>query len=596
MTESGFLPGNQHAGKAVRRIFLLCLWLAAPFACATELDELLCGYDPFQTIAVEELEALVQQLERLQSSATPSQQWSIELFRMRYLTIRGQFEAALVLLQQLDQPAVPPAYRVRAYSIALPIYRIRGDYVSAFTYLNKMQRLLPQIRNLQLQFIASSMAPSLYMDAGNLDKALRFVKDSLKLAKRTNSRANICTAALDVANVYLVRKEPQQTETAYQNALAACRITGDHLFICMAHSGYGEFLLHQKRYQEVAGHLNMAVVLCGRTKYQFGVVSSQSGLAQLYFEQGEYARAEQKLTAVIPQLEALDVKDHLVDSYHLMALLREREGKVEQALAWYKKQWAEEKAIIDSRKAVSIAQLTVDFELKSKEQHILQLTHENQLLLLQKKNAYQNTVIVILGLVVVMLVGLLLWFRTRQERRYFQRMSQVDGLTRLYNQAHCCTLAEKPFEEHRRSRKPFSVVVADIDWFKQVNDTFGHAAGDKVLQEIGRVLKTCMAEYGIVGRTGGEEFTCFFPGLTALETRDLLQSCGKHIQPVLDEGRRIEVTLSYGIAQSSGEYAILGELVRDADSALYRAKRSGRNRIVVYKQKDTVPPCTEEKC
>ncbi|WP_419614599.1 GGDEF domain-containing protein, partial [Thiolapillus sp.] len=110
----------------------------------------------------------------------------------------------------------------------------------------------------------------------------------------------------------------------------------------------------------------------------------------------------------------------------------------------------------------------------------------------------------------------------------------------------------------------------------------GHAAGDKVLQAIAGVLQKHLGKVGIAGRTGGEEFTCFLPE-TDLETAiAVVRNCRNDIRPVIDFGKKIEVTLSYGLAVSHGEYKALDILVREADEALYEAKNQGRNQIITH--------------
>ncbi|BAO44115.1 tetratricopeptide repeat-containing diguanylate cyclase [Thiolapillus brandeum] len=563
---------------------LLLIWLASPTIIAQTLDELIGEADPFTTIPTQELEKLVKQLAPLENQATPQQQWVIDLLKMRYLAITGDNSASLQILKQLDIPSIPPAYRMRAYTIAILIYQIQNKYVEAFKILNKIQRLLPKIKHPTLRYIANSLAPEIYSDAGDYDKALLFALSASKEAKKTHNTMNICTSLDAIGSIYQHRGETKKGEKAYRRMLDICTTTKDPLFIGMARNGLAASLLQQHKYQAALAQANKALDLCHAANYNYGIVLSQLTMAQIYYQMGNNQLADHYLDVILPQ--AKDYLEHLQDIYTLKKQISKDAGNYKTALKWLEKQRSVEKQAIDQKKNIRIAQLTVAFEVKNKEQHIEQLKKENQLLTLQKKNNHQQFIIIMLSSVSIFLIVLLLWLQAHKERRRFKRMSQVDGLTQLYNQAYVCTLAETIFEEHHRDGKPFSVVVADIDWFKRVNDTYGHAAGDKVLQTVAKVLRNCFGTEGIVGRTGGEEFTAFFPGMSVEQTRNLIENCSQQLKPVAYENHSIEVTLSFGIAISRGEYETLNTLIRDADSALYKAKRNGRNQYQIYHMSD----------
>lgn len=171
----------------------------------------------------------------------------------------------------------------------------------------------------------------------------------------------------------------------------------------------------------------------------------------------------------------------------------------------------------------------------------------------------------------------------REEMRY---RATHDVLTGLWNRGVILELLQRELQRGRRDQQNGSVTVllGDIDHFKRVNDTFGHAAGDAALQKVAKHLTVSVRNYDAVSRYGGEEFLVVLPGC------DVKNGCDRaeHIRhaltliPVIAGDAKIPLTISMGAA-SSGDWNGIGveDLIRKADEALYRAKSEGRNRVVV---------------
>lgn len=158
-----------------------------------------------------------------------------------------------------------------------------------------------------------------------------------------------------------------------------------------------------------------------------------------------------------------------------------------------------------------------------------------------------------------------------------------DGLTRLYNKSHFLETIDEMLSTARTSKKPFSLIMLDIDHFKKVNDTFGHLTGDIVLRKVAALLREGMrSERDIVCRYGGEEMSVLLPetdrkGAKALADR-LRESVEQESFFSVD-GKEVPVTISAGVAQFEPEIKKSDELITLADDALYHAKETGRNRV-----------------
>ncbi len=162
------------------------------------------------------------------------------------------------------------------------------------------------------------------------------------------------------------------------------------------------------------------------------------------------------------------------------------------------------------------------------------------------------------------------------------RLMTVDGLTQVHNKRYFDETLDKELSRARRYDRVFSLILFDIDHFKQVNDEYGHLAGDAVLRHIGLLVRGHVRRDDVVARTGGEEFGIITPEIGAQGAIELAEKIRALIESRVFEfeGTPIPVTISLGVAQWSASLASGQALVAAADEKLYEAKRNGRNRVV----------------
>jgi diguanylate cyclase (GGDEF)-like protein/PAS domain S-box-containing protein len=164
-----------------------------------------------------------------------------------------------------------------------------------------------------------------------------------------------------------------------------------------------------------------------------------------------------------------------------------------------------------------------------------------------------------------------------------QRLATTDVLTQSSNRRHFFECAHREFEQARLDGSPMGFLLLDIDDFKIINDSYGHPAGDQVLQRIAESGKGALRRGDLFGRIGGEEFAAVFPGCAPEMAKQIAERLQREIQRLsfTHDGKQYGVTVSQGLTNLTPDDEMLDALFSRADAAMYQAKRQGKNQIVL---------------
>lgn len=175
--------------------------------------------------------------------------------------------------------------------------------------------------------------------------------------------------------------------------------------------------------------------------------------------------------------------------------------------------------------------------------------------------------------------------RQKQAKEDLKNRASRDGLTGLFNHALLLELFKKELESQERNQRGISFVMLDIDFFKKINDTYGHTSGDAVLKELSKIIIEGTRSGDFPGRYGGEEFGIVLPGINKEDTFKLCERLREKIEKheFLIDLKVIKITVSAGFYYKDAKDPITCEdMIKCADEALYRAKQNGRNRVEEY--------------
>jgi two-component system, cell cycle response regulator len=176
-----------------------------------------------------------------------------------------------------------------------------------------------------------------------------------------------------------------------------------------------------------------------------------------------------------------------------------------------------------------------------------------------------------------------------ESNRRLELLSITDGLTKLYNHRHFQDELARAFEESQRYQRPLSLAIVDLDFFKKVNDTYGHAIGDEVLKAVSRIFGQSIRSADLASRYGGEEFTVMMPETELNDAITFAEKIRTLVEehPIPTQAGSIQVTVSIGVGTVPHSHIHSAkELIVAADKALYRAKKNGRNQVQAERRRD----------
>ncbi|KPD12793.1 GGDEF domain-containing protein [Phaeobacter sp. 11ANDIMAR09] len=180
------------------------------------------------------------------------------------------------------------------------------------------------------------------------------------------------------------------------------------------------------------------------------------------------------------------------------------------------------------------------------------------------------------------LVGILSIRELTKAYELLQIEANTDPLTQVSNRRPFLKTLETQFDRAQRRGLPMSVAMLDVDHFKRINDTYGHDAGDKTLQQLSRMLIREFRSIDLVGRLGGEEFALVFPDTDLIGAYAACERLRSTIQSseIIADANRIRLTVSIGLTEICEEASVAAALLKRADELLYVAKNSGRNQVM----------------
>lgn len=557
--------------------------LLGPMLCATAMEsgsavELLQRADNIKTSDHAEFSRILDSLDQQTHALTAPQREYIAYLRGWQDAYVGNYDSALTRLKSFIDSSNDATLRFRARATMVNVLSIAKRYDDAFAELNRLLDGLEHVRDPSAREQGLTVAALLYDEVGQYDLSLDYA--DRVIAENWAGRGVCRGGQIKVKVLYestRERQRPAALTQEIQRASSACESMGE-LTYANAVRGYEARLFMER------GELKQALDLLLKhydevVRAQYPRVKSQYDvlLAQTYFRMGEMKLARDYGLRAVESAVKNEYTEPLVSAYHLLYSVDKQRGDTTSALQFYEKYTTADKGYLDDISARQLAFERVRHDLAAKKLQIesLELQRELDAKAIENVRLYIALLIAVLGFIVF-------WaYKTKKSQLHFMNLSRRDGLTGIFNRPHFMELAASTLDNCQKLKQDVSLILCDLDYFKEINDRYGHAEGDEVLKRMVAACHSHMRAADIFARVGGEEFCILLPACSVDDAKQRADQLRIAIASVSEQSRGT-ISASFGVTAAAISSYDLHQLMAHADLALYQAKRSGRNCVVGY--------------
>ncbi|MGI2179403.1 diguanylate cyclase [Shewanella frigidimarina] len=461
-----------------------------------------------------------------------------------------------------------------------------SNYKKAFALLEDNLSRIDSYQDQSIKIMSYIRLMNVYLQLDAYEEMLRIAQLALSLNQGKDSKSE-CFSMLYHSVAHLKLTHFDQAETLFTDTQLYCKNHGFPLIEIMSIKGKANVLFDKGLYAEAEPFYLEALERYQKFQFQIEINEIQSYLSSIYFHLGDYQQADMfaKLVNALPNKPSnMQVKKRVNE---ILSLIAGKRGQFDKAYQYQVVASALGQQLIDEQKIKENAYQMARFDSVEKNRENTSLIQDHELLMKQKDlfMKEKSSSIMFSTLLVGLSVGLLLLLISAwMQRNQFMKQAQRDGLTGIFNRRTGQEMAENEFIQAQMLGESFSVLLMDLDLFKNINDQYGHATGDWVLKKVTHVIGEVLKPTHIFTRMGGEEFALFMPKQTediAVEFAEQIRNAVANINTRFS-GHDFTVTVSCGVSSVDKDDLSLDPLIRRADLALYKAKHNGRNCVICY--------------
>lgn len=568
----------------------LALGLASPFdAIAFEQGAFDALYSEFKKhigSSPRQAEMALEKLRALQPTFTWEQNEKYQLIYASSLGFRGKHEERVALVQSFIGQVKTPSRRANFLYELIDGSTALGRYEAALQAMNESILMLPAIERTTQRIVVLQGAVNLLNSLRAYDEALDFAERIHSLREDTVDSYAACMGLVNKVETNYMRANTAMARALVPDAILACDANRNELLTLIVKTLAAIDVIDSGGYaQGIVASLPLLQQFVVTGKDSDYVTQLEEALARAYIQTGNTERAEHHGLQAYQRAQSSRVLVLQEKTSETMAAIKRTQGQLAAAIGYYDINLALKKKVLDDQLHKNVAHQRVKFETQDKANQMALMEQKNKNLGIEKElqhGKYQN-LILLLTLGLVLLAGLGAWLvKTLRQKNVFRISAQVDGLTQVSNRAHFCACAHQAFGD---ANSRVSLVLFDMDFFKRINDTHGHAIGDWVLKTVCDTAKAQLRKTDMLGRLGGEEFAICLPLASAEEVLALAERCRAAIAAIdtSPSGFSFVMTASFGVATRGVDgLSSYEETLVAADKALYLSKNEGRNRVTVY--------------
>ncbi|WP_299808837.1 GGDEF domain-containing protein [uncultured Shewanella sp.] len=574
----------------MRYTIVILLYL---FAASTLVNAEEGNYDATLTEIVDSLTAAPQKSTDLLESMlgdwgelSTEQRALVKIYQAILKIYDGDYQASIILLREAESFNPSAATLNKIYQYLSTNYIGLKDYPAALELMAVNLDRIEQANNTDIKVGSYIRLANLALELDAYQNMREYALEAMSLSLDVDSRQH-CFALLYVAVADLKQQQYQNAENGFQRSQTFCEANQLPLIGLMSQKGLALVAINTENYHSAKNLLEPVLKGYQEFNFQTEINHVNALLSQTYLALEDSPQAEEFANKV---MSLNDETSHIEYKAIATKVLSQRYFESKEyklAYDYLESHQHYSHLILDDTKAKANAYQMAKFKHQEQAREIALLNQERQLVETQKEldqSARTNNVMIMTMLVgSVIFLSLFLFYSHRQKLRY-RRLALTDRLTSVYNRGAGQDFAENEFIQVSMRKADYSVIVFDLDLFKNINDSFGHATGDWTLKHVVSVIRPLIRDSDIFTRMGGEEFALFLPYSSEQTALKIAERCKLAIAAIDTKysGHVFNISASFGVSCNTREDLSLDPLLKRADIALYASKHSGRNRVTLY--------------
>ena len=551
-------------------VFCACVRAGQPGQALPQVDALLQQTERVRTTDHPRFLRTLAELHRDASVLTSRQRWQLRYLDAWQAAFMGDYPRAEAMLRDVMQHADDRTLAAKATALLMSNLAFGRRYEEAYALANRLVADLPQIDNRAGRFIVLANLSQLLNFAGQTDQALnyaRMMEGTLPPGESLCDPLSKQAAALDSGN------RLRSSSPELRQAIDACLAAGQPVFANAMRLVMGKLLLQERRPGQAMALLERIGPGIKASHFYLHRLSWEVERAQAYHRLGDDKAARQAALAAVAMSGQDDINVWLKEAYEVLFLVAKRRGEMAAALAYYQRYVIQERGSLDDVSARALAYQVVQQQVLAGKLEAEALSKQNNILRLQRAldTKAMETGRLYNGLLLLTLASIVFWLlRLKRSQLRFKKLSRLDGLTGIFHHQHFISEAERSLRLLEKKFVHACLITIDLDHFKLVNDTHGHAMGDAVLRRSVALCQQQLRPGDLFGRLGGEEFGALLCGCSRAQGMEIAHRIRAVIAetPVRKDEAVVAISASIGLASTETSGYGLQRLCKEADAAL----------------------------
>tara|TARA_R110002050_G_scaffold154989_7_gene282950 strand:+ start:182 stop:2017 length:1836 start_codon:yes stop_codon:yes gene_type:complete len=576
---------------------LYTIFISSPLWAADEnssIDEQLAHADEIRSSQPKLFLTLVNELNQNTTNLSASQQDTLNYLNLYLLIYQENLAEAIISAKALINSDADMSLKFRARISLLNIYANSQQWTEGLATVSNVLTDLPLIKNEKTYHFALLVTALFYNQLGQYDLSLHYAK---KVESSSKEGREQCLAKSQIIKSLLELKQLTPTDPIIKHAISLCRINKEHLIIGLIYSYMTKMHLENQQQDEALQLLESTLQEALNTKYPRIIAEYYSLFAQAYWLNNNADLTKKFAIEALNNEKEEGTTDAKILSYKLLYEVYNEQKNYELALLYHRKYAIADKLHYNETQKKYLAFQLAEHQAIEQQNKIDLLNKENALLTSEKalltaekamtRSNIQNNRLVITILILAISVLTFWGYHLLKAHKRIKELAEYDSLTGIFNRGHFTHIADTTLEYCKSASQNLSLIMFDLDQFKDVNDNYGHACGDWVLKKAAEVCKKLGRQNDIFARIGGEEFCILLSSCDMQSAEQRAEACRKAIAEIntTASGFDFTITASFGVTDTKTSGYDLGKLLADADNAAYASKDAGRNKVTLFKPK-----------